>query len=83
MRPGDPVRARIKQRLSLSYFSSTPSLDHIHSIAISCRAPRREPSLPLERALWREARGLSLCVRGGPPSRDVRPRDAWPLPHGA
>jgi hypothetical protein len=48
--------------------------------AISCRAPRREPSLPLERALWREARGLSLCVHDVTLSRDVRPHDAWPLP---
>ena len=29
-------------------------LYYFNLLAISCRAPRREPSLPLRRALWRE-----------------------------
>jgi hypothetical protein len=31
---------------------------------ISCRAPRRGPSLPLQRALWHESCGPSLCEHG-------------------
>jgi hypothetical protein len=50
---------------------------------ISCHAPRHGPSLPLQRILWRDARGRPLCEHGAPPSRDFRPRDAWPLLRGA
>ena len=75
------------QTAPASFFSSSSAEPIRRSYAcgndaISCRAPQHEPSLPLERALWREARGLSLCVDGGPPFREVRPRDAWPLPCG-
>jgi hypothetical protein len=59
------------------------TLRHAFLGTIFCRALRREPSLPLQRALWSESRGLSLCEHGVPPSRDFRPRDAWPLPRGA
>jgi hypothetical protein len=65
------------RRADLTSSSADFSLD-----AISCHTPRRESLLPLERALWREARGLSLCVHDVPLSRDVRPHDAWPLPRG-
>ena len=39
-------------------------------------------SLLLRSALWHESRGPWLCEHGVPPSRDVRPHDAWPLPRG-
>ena len=55
----------------------------MHIGTISYRAPRSESSLPLQRALGRESRGPSLCEHGAQPSRDVPPRDAWPLPRGA
>jgi hypothetical protein len=49
---------------------------------ISCRAPRHEPSPPLQRGLSHEGREPSPCEHGAPPSREVRPRDVWPPPHG-
>ena len=55
----------------------------MHLGTISCRAPRREPSLPRQRALWRELRGLSLCERDVQPSRDFLLRDASRLRHDA
>jgi hypothetical protein len=36
---------------------------------VSCRAPRRVPSLPLQRALWREPHGPSLYEHGVLPLR--------------
>ncbi len=56
------------------------TLRHASLGTIFCHALRCEPSPPLRRALWHEPRGPSLCEHGVPPSRDFRPRDAWPLP---
>ena len=46
------------------------------------RGRQRKPSLPRERALWREDRNLLLLKHGVPPSRDCRPGVVWPPPHG-
>jgi hypothetical protein len=56
------------------------TLRHASLEIIFYRALRCEPSPPLRSALWHVSRGPSLCEHGVPPSRDVRPRDAWPLP---
>ena len=46
---------------------------------IFCRALRDGPSPPLQRVLCRELRGPSLREHDVQPSREPRPRDAWPL----
>jgi hypothetical protein len=58
------------------------TLRHASLGTIFCHALRCEPSPPLQRALWRKSRGPSLYEHGVRPSRDFRPRDAWPLPRG-
>ena len=52
------------------------ALRHMFLGSIFCRALRRVPSPPLQRVLWRESRGPSLCEHGVRPSREPRPRNA-------
>jgi hypothetical protein len=46
------------------------------------RMPLREPSIPLERALWHEGGEPTLSRYGAPPSCDFRPRGVWLPPRG-
>src|ERR1700730_6779489 len=81
---GSPARAErcTASTIGKGEITAFITLRHASLGTIFYRALRCEPSPPLRRALWHESRGPWLCEHGVPPSRDVRPHDAWPLPRG-